>query len=229
MGGHHYQSNLIGISITGLLALTGCTYPLVLETSPGDDVTQTTHRVEIPPQELSASALEPLSRETTAAATALDFEICQDLPHWQRLPESEQMQALAELPRYGAAIGDAAFNRVIQAFWQHQVFSFTTYGLSARMEPLYFSGLWTAQDDIWNCYENGRSERINAGELAEIWLIDYRIKSLEWTGDRYIMSVEPRDSGFQLVYFPRQEQSDTLPISILNPHNTEISVQAGDW
>ncbi|ASC72788.1 hypothetical protein XM38_037470 [Halomicronema hongdechloris C2206] len=229
MGGHHYQSiNLIGISVTSLLTLAGCTYSLSSETPPGDDVIQTTHRVEIPEEKSSPSGSEQPLRETTATKV-LDFDICRDLPRWQRLPEAEQMQALEALPRYGAAIYDEPLSPVIQSFWQHRAFSFTTYGLSARMEPLYFSGLWTVQDDIWSCYENGQPEQINAGRLAEVWLIGYHIQSLEWLGDRYIMSVEPRASGFQLIHFSRQEQSDTLPITISTTHDTEVSIYSGDW
>jgi hypothetical protein len=133
------------------------------------------------------------------------------------------------MPRYGAALAEEPLAEVVKAWWSHQVFSFTTYGLSARTDPLYLSGIWTAMDDTWNCYNGEQPERINNGDLAEVWLIHHQLLGLQWQDNQYVMLVEPTPSGLQLLQFPRREQNQSLPLTLVTAAGEVLAVMAGDW
>jgi hypothetical protein len=105
------------------------------------------------------------------------------------------------MPNYGVALQSDPLAELAKAWWSHEIFSFTTYGLSARTDPLYLSGVWTALDDTWDCYNGDQPEQINQGELAEMWLLHHRLVSLEWQDGQYLVTVEPTDAGLQLVQF----------------------------
>ena len=205
--------------------------------------TQTATGIDVPLPELetaiSRGALpvaESLMGQEVAAPIAasisaenIDFEICGESPNWMRLTESDQRMQLREIPRYGAAIEEEPLKSLSQNFWFHEAISFTTYGLSARIEPIYFSGLWTIVDTFSNCYEGSRVEKINAGQMAEVWLISHRVDHIQWHGDRYIMNVQPTGNGVQLIQFPRQETQTSLPLTIVTEDGTEVAVLSGDW
>lgn len=163
------------------------------------------------------------------SAVALPVDLCLDLPAWQRPSPQLQEKALRALPDYGLFLEDESLLITLKAWWSHQIFSFTTYGLSARTPPLYFSGLWTALEATWSCYEGDQPERFAQGQLAELWLIQHRLLSIEWRDQQYMVTVEPGQSGLQLVQFPRQEDAVTLPISLMSVTGEKLPVLSGDW
>lgn len=160
---------------------------------------------------------------------AIAPQICREPADWQRPSESEQWAQLRANPRYGDAIDQEPLKGMAEKFWQHQVVSFTTYGLSARLEPLYFSGLWPVEEAIWDCYNNTAPEAINAGQLADVWLMNYRLESLEWRDDQYVMVVAPTDRGAEVVQFARRETAAELPLKVVDAAGQVISVLSGDW
>lgn len=160
---------------------------------------------------------------------ALPVEVCLDLPHWQRPSPQAQQKHLQTIPQYGAALQSEPLLSVAKDWWSHEIFSFTTYGLSARTDPLYLSGLWTVVDQTWACYEGTQPEAINQGTLAEVWLMNHRLLAVQWQQDRYVMTVEPAESGLQLVQFPRQEQGPSLPIALMTLAGDTLAVMSGDW
>jgi hypothetical protein len=133
------------------------------------------------------------------------------------------------MPQYGPALQSEPLLSVAKDWWGHEIFSFTTYGLSARTDPLYLSGLWTVVDQTWACYEGTQPESINQGTLAEVWLMNHRLLSVQWQQDHYVITVEPAESGLQLVQFPRQEQSPSLPITLMTLAGDTLAVMSGDW
>ncbi|MGB3200692.1 MAG: hypothetical protein WBA99_07310 [Nodosilinea sp.] len=170
------------------------------------------------------SALETQSVETVAA------NICVDLPDWQRPSHWDQIKQLESMPMYGVALQTEPLADMVKAWWSHHIFSFTTYGLSARTDPLYLSGVWTALDNTWDCYSAEQPEQINQGELAELWLLHHRLVGLVWQDERYLATVEPVNTGLQLVQFPRRDgRSQGLPLSIVTTHGQALEVMSGDW
>lgn len=169
------------------------------------------------------------SHPSDRSAMALPVDLCLDLPAWQRPSHQLQEKALRALPDYGLFLEDEALLTTLKAWWNHQIFSFTTYGLSARTPPLYFSGLWTALESTWDCYNGDQPERFAQGQLAELWLIQHRLLSIEWRDQQYMVTVEPGQSGLQLVQFPRQEDFVTLPLSLISVTGEKLSVLSGDW
>jgi hypothetical protein len=163
------------------------------------------------------------------SAQTVAFEICGDSPDWQRLELSEQTDALMANPRYGEALTEEPLKGLFEKFWNESVITFTTYGLSARTEPIYLSGVWTGIEAMEACYEGDRPEAINQGELAEIWLIGHRILDITWTGSTYQISVESSATGLQFVQFKRIEEKATLPIVVIENGGNEVTVASGDW
>ncbi|MEB3290726.1 MAG: hypothetical protein VKI82_12480 [Leptolyngbya sp.] len=162
-------------------------------------------------------------------AGSLPVEICLDLPDWQRPSQQTQQKHLQTMPQYGPALQSEPLLSVAKNWWSHEIFSFTTYGLSARTDPLYLSGLWTVVDHTWACYEGTQPEQINQGNRAEVWLMNHRFLAVQWQQDHYVMIVEPAESGLQLVQFPRQDQSPSLPLSLMTASGEPLAVMSGDW
>lgn len=178
----------------------------------------------------------PLAAETgsveagqSQSLDAIAATVCANLPEWERPSAIAQTKQLEAMPYYGEVLDTDPMAELAKAWWNHEIFVFTTYGLSARTDPLYLSGVWTAMDDIWDCYSGDRPEQINQGELAEMWLLHHRLVSLEWQDSQYLVTVEPVGSGLQLVQFPRRESGQTLPLSIVSTTGQALAVMSGDW
>ncbi|WP_377964839.1 hypothetical protein [Almyronema epifaneia] len=228
MGMKVWQLGGLGIGLVGAIAI-GCTGAASTSEQPPMPTQNVAEGLVVAAggSSQSTAATEPFKQTTQAGP--VEFAVCYESADWQRPEAAVQFKQLEDMPRYGSALYEEPLQSIFQKFWTHQVFTFTTYGLSARMEPIYFSGLWTVLDDIWGCYEDSTGEKINAGEIAELWLIEYQIESLEWTGDRYQMVVQPSDSGIQFVQFPRREAESSLSITVTTTDGTPLTAVSGDW
>ena len=160
---------------------------------------------------------------------SIDFVVCGAIPDWERLSLAEQTAALTEQPRYGEAITAEPLKSLFEKFWQQSVISFTTYGLSARTEPVYLSGVWTGIDAMSGCYEGDRPEAINQGELAELWLIGHQVVDITWANDAYQVTVDTTTTGLQFVQFDRLETSEILPLVVIESDGDQVAVASGDW
>lgn len=172
---------------------------------------------------------EAVAQEVSENSSAVEFETCAAVADWQRPNAEEQSKHLEKDARYAMAIEDDSSKAASSQFWDRQVVSFTTYGLSARMEPVNLTGLWTVDAEMQNCYTPETTQAINEGDRAEAWLLNHRIKSLVWEGDRYVMTVEPTATGMQVVQFERDEQMAALPLEVVTTDGKAIAVTSGDW
>jgi hypothetical protein len=158
----------------------------------------------------------------------VDFEVCANVESWQRPSQEVQAKQLSNA-RYGDVLNNGPLKRASEQFWDHQVISFTTYGLSARMEPETLSGVWTAASDMVSCYEPETTVAINEGDRAETWLLNHRINDLQWRGDRYVMTVEPAATGMQVIQFDRVDELANLPLDVVTANGDPVGVFSGDW
>ncbi|MEL7070076.1 MAG: hypothetical protein AAGN15_15670 [Cyanobacteria bacterium J06581_3] len=166
----------------------------------------------------------------TVTGDAIEFEVCAAVDSWQRPSEADQAKQLGEDARYGQALeSDSALKRASEQFWSHDVVSFTTYGLSARMEPVTLAGVWTVADELWDCYEPETTVAINDGDIAETWLLNQQVTSVQWEGDRYIMTVAPAPAGMQVVQFNRVDELAALPLEVVTESGSAVEVVSGDW
>lgn len=176
---------------------------------------------------------QPTSTETAIANSppqTVTHEICGAMPDWERLSLNEQTAALMENPRYGENLETEPFKSLFEKFWNESLITFTTYGLSARTEPVYLSGVWTGIEAMSACYEGDRPAAMNAGTLAEMWLIGYQVVDFVWTGESYQVTVEPTTAGLRFIQFERLENADTLPLVVLESGGGDtLTVAAGDW
>ncbi|MGB8689714.1 MAG: hypothetical protein WCD53_20570 [Microcoleus sp.] len=147
----------------------------------------------------------------------IQFQICSESQSWVRPSETEQIARLKSLPRY---VGHEVNSR----FWTDNIFLFTSYGLSARHEPIFMSGLWTIEDSAFQCYKpQGISQKINSGQLAEVWLLQHKVIRVEWQYNRYIMVVSPVERGVQFIQFPRVERQFPLILKVVAENGTELA------
>ena len=207
----------LGVVMLGAYVVTGCPSP------------SATNLLASSGRAQSAIAQEPERSRDGDMDGAISYEVCADVESWQRPSEAAQAKRLSENARYGEALQTSSLKVASDQFWDHSVVSFTTYGLSARMEPENLSGVWTAADEMTSCYAPEDAAAINAGGLAETWLLNHRISGLEWTGDRYLMTVEPAPSGLQVVHFDRADELAQLPLDVVNTDGQMVSVMSGDW
>jgi len=194
---------------------------------------------QVPPLAATQSAPEAAIpvKQNAATDTAIadyppavvSYEVCGEIADWERLSLAEQTSALMENPRYGAELETEPLQELFEKFWNESLITFTTYGLSARTEPVELSGVWTGIDAMSACYEGDRPTAINAGELAEMWLIGYQVVDFVWTGDRYQITVEPTTTGLRFIQFERLEAEAALPLVVLETNGAELTVASGDW
>ncbi len=161
-------------------------------------------------------------RDTTNSSAQssreVQFRVCSESQTWVRPNEAEQETKLNSLSRYA--------NREYRQnkFWTDNIFLFTSYGLAARHEPVYISGLWTIDDEALKCYKpEGITQKINSGQIAEIWLLQHRVKKIEWQNDRYVMVVAPVQKGAQFINFSRVERQYPLNLKVVSENGTELA------
>lgn len=217
----------LGLFLLGAYVVSGC---------PSSSATSSLFSASTVSQQVTAS--EPVSEiasaEPASESNTTSFEVCAAVENWQRPSEAEQAKQLGGDSRYSSMLEEGAdssapLKRASEQFWDHDVISFTTYGLSARMEPMTLSGLWTVTDELWNCYEPETTVAINEGDRAETWLLNQRIVDLTWNEGRYVMTVEPAATGVQVVQFDRIDGLASLPLEIVTRDGRAVSVVSGDW
>ena len=173
-----------------------------------------------------AGSQEAIAQEVEGVT--VEFETCAAVDDWQRPSVEEQSKHLEKDARYGVVADDLS-KATASPFWQQQAVSFTTYGLSARMEPVNLTGLWTVEDEMQNCYTPETTMAINQGDRAETWLLNHQVQSLVKAGDRYIMTVEPVATGMQIVQFERTDELAVLPLDVISTNGEVVNITTGDW
>jgi hypothetical protein len=216
MGGHrgsaHWTIMLLG------LGLVGC--PETLHTGYSAQETSAA-----PVAETATPTPDSLSQDSSA----VPYDICADLASWVRPELDVQQQTLQQDPRYSAVLETEPLRTLSEQFWTQPVITFTTYGLSARLEPMNLSGVWTATDQIEPCYAGDRPLAINQGDWAEVWIIGHRLLGLEWLNGQYQLTVEPAPKGLQVVQFERQEAQEAIVLVATTLAGEAVPAISGDW
>jgi hypothetical protein len=181
------------------------------------------------PQEIGHQSHPVRDKQTPGTEAGARFNLCVDLPDWQRPSEQTQRKQLEQMERYTDFLQDETLEGLVKDWWTHEAFSFTTYGLSARTDPHYLSGIWTALEHIWGCYEGEEPRQINQGDLAELWLINHRLMDVQWQDNQYIVTVEPGSRGLQMLMFERRENFEDLPVVVMTADGQAVAVMSGDW
>ncbi|MBT9315005.1 hypothetical protein [Leptothoe spongobia] len=177
-----------------------------------------------------AVVTQPQTTSISATAVASEFSVCSEASDWRRPSQDQQQKQLSTDERYSTLLQDKDFQQLANQFWQHDILSFTTYGLSARMEPVNLSGLWSVADDVWtNCYSRDESIAINEGRIAEAWVMNHRVMDVSWAEDHYVMVLEPAQQGMQVVQFTRHETEAELPLTVITTQGTMVEHHVADW
>lgn len=157
------------------------------------------------------------------------FEVCSASPAWVRPTTKAQMQHIQSTRRYSDAKSDRDIQNLIQQFWTRNVILFGSYGISARVEPIYLSGLWTIPntfDSISNkCYSSMQQiVELNSGKKAEVWLLLHKVRSMKWLDSRYVMVVQTAKQGVQFIQFARVEQQAIPSLQVITEDGRELEI-----
>jgi hypothetical protein len=227
----------LGVVLLGAFVVSGCPSPTESRwLANSSSSAQEAVAQEAVAQEAVASTLVSAPASTSGNLSGdladVSFEVCATVDGWQRPSNEEQAKQLSNI-RYGESVASGSLSSSLKTasaqFWDHQVISFTTYGLSARMEPETLSGVWTAASEMAGCYEPETTVAINEGDRAETWLLNHRISDLQWKGDRYVMTVEPASTGMQVIQFDRVDELASLPLDVVTANGDAVDVFSGDW
>ncbi len=148
------------------------------------------------------------------------FEICLQNPTWTRPTEEEQRETVWRDPRYASA-GEEALKT--HPRW---VENFVLYGGGARDEGLLleWGGFWKGDEHIERrqgglCQE--RQYAVSVGRQIEIWLKYHHVLRIQRLGKTYVLVVEPRARGFEVVDFVRAE-GEPLVFIFVTPEGKEL-------
>lgn len=155
----------------------------------------------------------------------IPFKVCNEFKTWVRPSETEQITKLQSLGRFNDLTTDRKLRSDLQRYWTDNVFLLTAYGLSALQEPIFLSGLWTvALEGLDKCHQQRETiEKINSGQLAEVWLLQGKVSKIKWQGNRYVMLVEPSQKGVQFIQFPRVENQASFTLEIVNKDSQKLT------
>lgn len=216
----------LGVVLLGAFVVSGCPSPTVNQLmASGGSVSQNAMAHEV----VNTKVTDHKRAANNKDLAEVSFDVCANVEDWQRPSQTAQDKRLSSNARYGESLADGALKDAYAKFRDQQVISFTTYGLSARIEPEDFSGAWTAIDEMASCYQPDTVTAINQGDRAETWLLNQRISNLQWEGDRYIMTVEPARTGLQVIQFNRVDEMASLPLDVVTASGSSVDVVSGDW
>ncbi len=66
--------------------------------------------------------------------------------------------------------------------------------------------------------------QLNSGKTGAVWILNYKIVSLKWVNNRYILQVKQTKQGWQQIQFSRQESLESLPLTAVNEHDKNVPV-----
>jgi hypothetical protein len=165
----------------------------------------------------------------TSAGKAIAFGVCSSFPTWVRPAIDSQHQQIQSTGRYPDAKTNREIQNIIKQFWTQNAISFGSYGISARVDPIYLSGLWTMPntlDRISNkCYTSKQQiAGLNSGKTAEVWLLLHKVRSVKWLENRYVMVVQPVRQGAQFIQFARVDRQPIPSLQVITEDGKDLEV-----
>lgn len=155
------------------------------------------------------------------ATNNISLKICGESDNWVRPTAAEQKTHLTSLNRYSSE----QIKELGGAYWNYSIFAFITYpGGSGTYDITQLSGLWTPQnarhpDDCSNYVKE-----LNAGKIGRVWTLNYKVVSLQWLNNLYVMKVRQVHKGAQVIQFRRQESLSSLPLTVIDEGGKNIPV-----
>ncbi|MEH2335500.1 hypothetical protein [Nostoc sp.] len=172
---------------------------------------------------ISITFSQPASSQSINHSKAIEvpFKICSSSEIWVRPTKAEQMKFLLSMK---ARYDDVTKKPERYERWfRYNIYSFTTFGGSSFFDYSNLTGFWSHSDNpVWQCGES--RHKINTGEIAEVWVLLYRVISIKWVGNQYLMVVKPTKKGFQKIQLSRREDRDSLPLKVITEDGSEMKV-----
>lgn len=160
----------------------------------------------------------PTPAEVLAQGEAVPFQVCLQNPTWIRPTEEEQRKQVWQDPRYA---GEEALKT--HPRWRE---NFLLYRGGARDEGLLieWGGFWKEQGRIERSTTDLCSERqylVSVGQQVEIWLKYHHVLRVQRLGKTFVLMVEPRVQGFEVIDFGRPE-GEPLTFIFVAPDDKEF-------
>ncbi|HAC62666.1 MAG TPA: hypothetical protein DCF68_03795 [Cyanothece sp. UBA12306] len=165
---------------------------------------------------LSSSTLLYNNHIAQAQGTNIPFDVCFDLDSFVRPNISEQIALMKKRANGGRS---SVSNLADSILWTGNVFVYNEYqGISGTGDHLIFQGLWSMIRDneslgekMSQCafklsdtntfYTSGKTN-----SKTEIRLFKHKLKQIKWVNNKYIMTVEPSQSGLQISHYNKTRQ-----------------------
>ncbi|MBD1921497.1 hypothetical protein H6F77_10380 [Microcoleus sp. FACHB-831] len=155
----------------------------------------------------------------------IPFEICGESKTWVRPTATEQRRHLQNMGRGRYSL--EVIGELGGDYWTHNIFSFTSYpGGSGTFDITHLSGFWTPQNPSRPSTCDNAITALNSGKLARVWVLNYRVISIKWLANRYVMVVKPTSRGAQIINFSRRERQDLLPLTVVAENGRKVAVLA---
>jgi len=152
----------------------------------------------------------------------IKFKVCGETDTWTRPTAIEQRKHLIDLkPRYPQEI----INQLGGEYWKYNIFAFITYpGGSGTYDIEQLSGLWKPQKVRYAANCDDYVIELNAGKIARIWTLNYKVINIKWINRHYIMQVKHMKQGGQVIQFSRQEKYKSLPLNVIDDRDNQVRV-----
>lgn len=158
----------------------------------------------------------------TQSQNNINFKVCYESKTWIRPTPGEQK---THLTRFNGRYTPEEIAELGGDYWKYNIFAFTTFpGGSGNVDIGQRAGLWTPQDSNNTKKCNDYVTQLNSGKTGAVWILNYKIVSLKWLNNRYILQVKQTKQGWQQIQFPRRESLESLPLTVMNERGQNVPV-----
>lgn len=178
---------------------------------------------------LNSSTLLSNSNIAQAQGTNIPFDVCFNSDTFVRPSERVQVDAIREysIKKFGSSAGNITDAEILNNdLWSSNFFVYHEHpGLSSFSRFYPYSGFWNIGENDENiaskfheCLlkitDTNSPNKVNP--KTEIVLYKHKLKSIKWVNNKYIFTVEPRNSGTQVILYnkTRQDLASNNPVLI---------------
>ena len=140
-------------------------------------------------------------------ALELPIDLCVVSNTFTRPTPEKQIEFISSNPRYNFP-SDEAILQVHE--WANNFLIYRLYyGGSGYEDLVRVSGYWNRINHVFEDGVRGLSECNSEfaprhRNIMQIWAFSHQVQKVEWTGDRYVITVKPTGQGIQIFQFRKQ-------------------------
>ncbi|MGK7883164.1 MAG: hypothetical protein AB4057_00890 [Crocosphaera sp.] len=179
---------------------------------------------------LSSSSLLSNNNIAQAQGTNIPFDVCFNSDTFVRPSNREQINFIRTGASNRIISGTTDEDIINHPFWTSNIYISIIYeGGSGTGDLQIFSGLSLVAkndknlaDGIRKCaYKLSETNPVGSSSFQpnpknQLRLFNYKLKQIKWVNNKYVLLVEPRNSGFQFIHYnkTRQDLASKNPVLI---------------